>query len=498
MERIPVSESEYRILKLMAEHGVEPGREYTSEELASLLGVDRSGLEAILRLLASKGLVVLKEQIVEEYALTDEAKRYLGEGFPEEKLVKLLVEAGGELSVEDIRSRLGDQASIALANASKKGWIRIQGGKVVLVIDPARAVPEERGILEKVLAGGKLSSKEVKILKRRKLIDVYRKRVTLFSLPRSALDILNSVVIEVGALTRELIESGKWRSVKLREYDVTASPPRRLPGRLNFFAQFIEHIRDVMKELGFTEVEASPVELEFWNYDVLFQPQFHPARMPTDTFYLRSPSEGLLPTGLVDSVRRAHEEGIAGSTGWRYRWDPRRAARLILRSHTTAVSARILSVRPSPPFRYFSLGRVYRVENIDPKHLPEFHQVDGIASEDGVNLRWLIGMLSEFLERLGFREYKFRPAYFPFTEPSVEGYVRIRGAWLEILGAGLFRPEMLAALGIDYPVAAWGMGIERLAMALYGLDDIRQLYSTDVRFLASMPSRWWIYAGTEV
>jgi len=109
-----------------------------------------------------------------------------------------------------------------------------------------------------------------------------------------------------------------------------------------------------------------------------------------------------------------------------------------------------------------------------------------------------MGILSEFLERLGFREYKFRPAYFPFTEPSIEGYVRVKGQWLEILGAGMFRPEMLAALGIDYPVAAWGMGIERLAMALYGLTDIRQLYSADVRFLSTIPSRWWLYAGTQI
>ncbi len=498
MARISVSESEYQLLRLLEKKGIKPGKEYSTDEIADMIGMSRSSIEALLRLLASKGLVELRERVVEEYVLTDEARKYLEEGFPEEKLVRLLVRAGGELGVEEVNKVLGKEAGIALANASRKGWVKIQAGKVVLVIDPSRAVAEERAALEKIMRGERLSQQELRMLRRRKLVDVKRKRITLFSLPKSVPELLSSVVVEVGALTRELIESGRWRKVRLREYDVRAQPPKRLPGRLNFFAQFIEHIRDIMKELGFTEIEALPVELEFWNYDVLFQPQFHPARAPSDTFYLSSPSEAQLPEQLAENVRIAHEEGIAGSTGWRYKWDPRKAARLILRSHTTAVSARILSTRPSPSFRYFSIGRVYRVETIDPKHLPEFHQVDGIASEDGVNLRWLIGMLSEFLERLGFREYKFRPAYFPFTEPSVEGYVKIGETWLEILGAGLFRPEMLATLGVDYPVAAWGMGIERLAMALYDLRDIRQLYSTDVEFLASMPSRWWIYAGTKI
>ncbi|BEP17041.1 phenylalanine--tRNA ligase subunit alpha [Pyrofollis japonicus] len=498
MGAISVSESEYELLKIMASKKISPNKEYNTDVLAKILNIEKSRLEALLRLLASKGLVVLKEKIVEEYHLTSEAKRYISEGFPEEVLVKLLTEMGGEASVDAIRERLGDIAPIAIANASKKKWIRIEGGRVKLVVDPANAVADERKIIEKIMRGEKLDPSSIKLLKRRKLVEVHKKRVTIVELPEDPESLMKKVIVEIGALTRELIESGKWRSVRLREYNVEALPPRVLPGRLNFFSQFIEYIRDVMKELGFVEVEAPPVELEFWNYDVLFQPQFHPARSPTDTFYLKAPSAAELPKELVKKVAQAHEQGMGGSKGWRYKWDPRQAMRLILRSHTTAVSARILSTKPSLPFRYFSLGRVYRVENIDPRHLPEFHQVDGIASEDGVSLRWLVGMLSEFLERLGLTDYKFRPAYFPFTEPSIEGYVRIGSGWLEVLGAGLFRPEMLNALGIEYPVAAWGMGIERLAMALYGLRDIRQLYSNDIEFISSIPSRWWLYAGSKV
>lgn len=495
-ERVPVSQSELELLR-RAVGRVEPGRWYDLGELSGLLGVERSRLEALARLLASKGLLELREDLVEEYRLTSEAERYLREGFPEERLARVLHELGGEAPVEEVRQRLGREAGIALSNAARKKWVSIEAGRVRLLVDPSRAVAEERRLLEKLARGEKLEPAELRLLRRRRLVEAVKRRVTLARFPEDPGQLLEGVELEIGALTHELLSSGAWRGARLRPYDVAAEPPRLRPGRLNFFVEFIEHIRDVMKELGFVEVEAPPVELEFWNYDALFQPQFHPARRPSDTFYLARPRSGELP-GFWERVARLHEEGGSGSRGWGYRWDPSRAARLILRSHTTAVSARVLASKPSPPFRFFTIGRVYRVEKIDARHLPEFHQVDGIASEEDVSTSWLLGMLSEFLERLGFREYKFRPAYFPFTEPSIEGYVRIRGQWLEVLGAGMFRPEVLQGLGVDYPVAAWGMGIERLAMALYGLDDIRMLYSRDVGLVESMPVRWRIYAGSPV
>ncbi|ABM80736.1 phenylalanine--tRNA ligase subunit alpha [Hyperthermus butylicus] len=495
--KIPVSESEHKLLELLVGR-VEAGREYDTETLAELAGLDRSKVESLVRLLAEKGLVRLREETMEKYVATEEAKRYLREGFPEEKLVKILAGAGGEARLDELRNAMGQELSIALANATRKGWVEVRGGRVRLVVDPSKAVAEERKLLEKLEIGERLQPSEFRLLRRRRLVERLAERRTIVVFPEAPEKLLEQVVVEVGALTRDLIASGRWRTVRLRRYNVAAEPPRRRLGRLNFFVEFIEYLRDVMKEMGFQEVDDAPVELEFWNYDVLYQPQYHPARSPTDTFYLSNPSRGELPSELTPRVAEAHEKGLAGSRGWRYRWSQELAARLILRSHTTAVSARVLASKPRPPFRFFTIGRVYRVETIDPRHLPEFHQLDGIASEDGVSLRWLLGLLAEFLERIGIREYKFRPAYFPFTEPSVEAYVRVRDQWLEVLGAGLFRPEMLAALGIDYPVAAWGMGIERLAMALYDLTDIRQLYSHDVEFLENIPVRWWIYASSQI
>jgi len=497
-EKLAVSESEHRLLELMASRGLKPGR-YTVEQLSRLLGIERSKLEALVRLLAEKGLLVVEDENVAGYEVTPEALRYLKEGFPEERLVHYLVERGGEASIEDVRRALGDTYGIAVGNAARKGWVEVSGGRVKLSVEAGRAVAEERRLLEKLEKGDALSPKELSLLRHRRLIERVRRRHTVIHVAEDPAKLLGKVVVEVGALTHEMLRSGAWRHVRLRKYRVDVEPPRLRGGRMHFFVDFVEHIRDIMKEMGFTEVEAPPVELEFWNYDVLFQPQFHPARTPSDTFYVANPVVGELPDVIAERVKKLHEEGGEApggvSAGWRYRWSPEAAARLILRSHTTAVSARVLAEKPRPPFRFFTIGRVYRVEKIDARHLPEFHQVDGIAAEDGVSLRWLLGLLSEFLERLGFKEYKFRPAYFPFTEPSVEGYVRIGTAWLEVLGAGLFRPEVLHAVGVDYQVAAWGMGIERLAMALYAIGDIRHLYTRDVGFIEQLPVRWWLYAS---
>nr|MEB3859775.1 phenylalanyl-tRNA synthetase subunit alpha [Desulfurococcales archaeon] len=144
-----------------------------------------------------------------------------------------------------------------------------------------------------------------------------------------------------------------------------------------------------------------------------------------------------------------------------------------------------------PPVRAFTVDRVFRYDPVGPTRLPEFHQLDGIEGDYGYSFRDLLGTLASIAERLGLK-VKFKPAYFPFTEPSVEGYVRFPGGrWVELFGAGIFRPEVTRALGIDYTVGAWGMGVERLALAFYGLTDIRSLYTQDVDFIRSFHVRVW-------
>ncbi len=491
-DHIILSEGEKEFLERLAGK-IQPGREYSVEALAGIAGLEKSSVEALVRLLSSKNLASLRVVRREEWKPSREALAYLKEGFPEERLVSLLRKRGGEASIEDVRRELGDEiAEKALVNASRKKWVRIERGIIKLV--EATPLNEERRALENLVEKGEPPSPSMlKILRKRRLVERTERRETLVKFHYAPEEILEKALVTLGALTRDHIVSGLWRRAVLREYNVAAEPPRRYPNRLHFFREFIDFIKDVMREMGFVEYETGPVEIELWNYDVLFQPQFHPARSPTDTFYLETPSRGRGEEQIVERAKRIHEEK------WKYTWSEEKALRPILRSHTTPTSARILyALKPEPPFRYFTIGRVYRVETIDSRHLLEFHQLDGIASEDGISFSSLLGLLSEFFERIGIKEYKFRPAYFPFTEPSAEASVRIAGQWIEVLGCGMFRPEVLEAVGVDYPVAAWGMGLERIAMAVYGISDIRQLYTFDLERIKSTPIRWWVYAGSSI
>jgi phenylalanyl-tRNA synthetase alpha chain len=239
-------------------------------------------------------------------------------------------------------------------------------------------------------------------------------------------------------------------------------------------------------------------ESAFWDFDALFQPQDHPAREMQDTMYLKHPGSYPLPgeigyhgpgdSATVAAVRATHVDGgNTGSKGWRYEWSEARARQVVLRTHMTASSIRALAKDPRAPRKVFSLGRVFRRETVDATHLPEFHQVDGIIIDERANLASLMGTLRKFYERLGVPEVKLKPAFFPYTEPSVEVHIKWNGRWMEMGGAGIFRPEVTEPFGCTAPVLAWGLGLERLAMAVYGIASIKELYQADLEWLANVP-----------
>ena len=475
MERTPVSETEYRILRLLAEKHAGRG---PIEEIAERIGVDASTLHSVARLLADKGLVSLEVEEQDRLELTERGRQALEEGLPEEKLLSLLKERGGRIPVGEANRILGREAGVAIGLLKRAGALDIRDGELIL-LDEAKAVEQAsmiRRVLEEV-ARGRLVGEPGDALKRGLVRLVKVRRYILDA--ASAREALDRVEVEVARLDSEMLRSGMWRSVKLRSYDVTAEPPRVLPARIHFLTDFIEMLRDIMKELGFREEKGPIVELELFNFDLLFQAQDHPAREIHDTLWIKDPSQGSLDeySSLVERAARVHERG------WGYKWSPEIAARLVLRSQTTSVSARVIARRPRAPVRVFTIGRVFRSDVVDATHLPEFHQLDGIDGDNGYTFRDLLGLLEEVAERLGLR-LKFKPAYFPFTEPSVEGYVKLpNGKWLELFGAGMFRPEVLEMAGVDYPVGAWGFGIERLAAAYYGIPDIRLLYSRDIDYI---------------
>jgi phenylalanyl-tRNA synthetase alpha chain len=296
---------------------------------------------------------------------------------------------------------------------------------------------------------------------------------------------------QVTRLTSELLTSGEWRDVDLRPYDVTLDSKPVFAGKEHPLVRMLQQTRRAFFDLGFSEIVSPYVESSFWDFDALFQPQDHPARDMQDTFYVSRPARTQLPDdNLVDTVRRTHENGgDTGSEGWRYCWDREMAARPLLRTHTTATTARALAQDPNPPRKVFSVGVVFRRETVDYKHLPIFHQVDGIIIDEKASFASLLGTLSAFYTAMGFERFHFQPAFYPYTEPSVDVFVwsEAKEDWVEMGGSGVFRPEVTEPLGCKVPVLAWGLGLERLAMFRYGLSSIGELYRSQLSWLEETP-----------
>ena len=292
----------------------------------------------------------------------------------------------------------------------------------------------------------------------------------------------------IAEITPELLQGDSWKNAEFKPYDVSLKSATPLAGKPHPMQSLIERIRSIFLEMGFTEIEGNYVQTAGWNMDALFIPQDHPAREMQDTFYLSKPESIAIDDERLEQWKAIHEHGgDTGSIGWGGKFSKDIAQRGLLRTHTTVNTVKYIAENPNEPCRVFGIGRVFRNESIDRTHLPEFHQIEGIIMEPGANLPMLVTTLKTFYEKMGYPEVRVRPAYFPYTEPSLEVEVKWRGEWLELGGAGIFRPEVTEPLGCSAPVLAWGMGLERLAMLVLGLDDIRQLYISDLEWLKSQP-----------
>lgn len=288
-------------------------------------------------------------------------------------------------------------------------------------------------------------------------------------------------------LTRENLQN--WKELEFKEYNFKAKGAPVDAGHLHALLKVRKQFKDIFVQMGFEEMPTNNyVESSFWNFDALFQPQQHPARDSHDTFFLKVPSTTrTLPEDYVERVKRVHESGGYGSRGYNYDWKREEANKNLLRTHTTAVSSRMLyalAQKPFVPKKYFSIDRVFRNEAVDRTHLAEFHQIEGLICDRGLTLGDLIGVLEDFFSRLGMSKLRFKPAYNPYTEPSMEifSYHEGLGKWVEIGNSGMFRPEMLLPMGLpeDVRVIAWGLSLERPTMILYGIDNIRDLFGHKV------------------
>ncbi len=483
-----LSESDARVLRAISDGLNDP------EIIAQKLNMKVEAVRASADSLAESGLVKIKKSVQEIFSLTAEGQRYGNEGLPERRLLQEIASGKHMSELKDPNIKIG------LGWLRKKGWAAIQGGVIKPTGSAARGKDEE--VLESLLAGPKsgeiLDRSGLEALKSRGLVSSSKTKEWRYEATpegrRVASETCDAKAQSLTVITSGMIKSGDWdgnnlryngRLYHARPYDVTLPADRIYPGKKHPYQRLIDRMRGIMLEMGFSEIKGQVVQSSFWNFDALFQPQDHPAREMQDTFYLDSKAE--IPD--YSRVKEVHEHGGGiGSTGWGGCWSPEVASQEVLRTHTTGVTIKYLAEHPMPPVKVFGIDRVYRREAIDATHTPEFEQLEGVIMDEGVSFRHLLGFLKEFYLKMGFEEVRFRPGYFPYTEPSVEPEVFIDGlGWVELGGAGVFRKEVTAPFGIEQRVLAWGLGVSRVAMLKLGLKDLRLLYQSDIQWLRETP-----------
>lgn len=481
-----LSEIDSKVIKAIANGATSP------QEIAEETGAKVEAVRASADVLAEKRLVKVSKSTEEMATLTEEGRKYAEEGLPERRLLGMKGTSVSELKDPSLK--------IGLGWLKRKGWATIESGKIVHKGESP--LGEDEIALKILLQGPKdaseMDKKVLAVLKSRGLVSFSTSKSWSYEATlegaKAAAGIGEADAEMVAQVTPEMVKSGQWegncvllggKRYCARSYDVTLAAERIYPGKEHPYQRLIDKMREIMLEMGFTEIRGQIIQSSFWNFDALFQPQDHPAREMQDTFYLSTIAQ--IPD--FTKVKEMHEcGGNVGSTGWGGCWSPEIARQEVLRTHTTSVTIKYLADHPKPPVKAFGIDRVYRREAIDATHTPEFEQLEGIIMDKDVTFANLLAVLKEFYAKMGFEEVRFRPGYFPYTEPSVEPEVFIDGlGWVELGGAGVFRREVTAPFGIDYPVLAWGLGVSRVAMLKLGLKDLRLLYQPDIQWLRDMP-----------
>lgn len=430
-----------------------------ASQLSNKLDIKKDIIARLAYSLSKKGLVELSKEEELGLKLTEEGKEVKETGLPERNLLK------------ELPKRPDDLNTIALNWALKRKWVEIKNGKVVLLVKDPPETREES--LLKNFSELKYNDSEAKFLTKRK-----------WAKKKKEIDYVVSITEEgktaelsekTTQVTPEMLMGGKWKQKDFQSFLPNTPVPPFYAGRFHPLTDTIEKVRRVFLEMGFTEAKGPYVTSAFWNFDALFVPQDHPAREMQDTFYLEGEMD--LPE-ISDRVKDVHHEYWGG-------FDEKESKRRLLRTHTTAKSAELLT-HVKPPAKIFQIDRNFRNETVDYKHGAEFYQVEGIVVDKDANFNNLVGYLKNFFSKLGVPKIRIRPGYFPYTEMSAEVDVWFapKNSWMELGGAGIFRPEVVKPLlGQDVPVLAWGLGLGRVAMMNYGIDDFRKLYKSDLKTL---------------
>ncbi|CAG9772645.1 unnamed protein product [Ceutorhynchus assimilis] len=478
-----------RILKYLSEND-----EVNSLKLAEIFNEDHQKVVGALKSIQANGDLVIAEPVSEKnIELTEEGKLVAENGSHEANLYNLVPEEGTPQA--DLMKL--PNAKVGFSKAMSNGWVLVDKSANPPLVK--RKVPQIEDLVQeqlKLVASGdhsKLTDKEKADYKKRKLIqEIVVKSFLLKKGPEFSLSLQK---LETD-LTSDMLTSGSWKNLKFKEYnfDALGAPPSS--GFLHPLLKVRAEFRQIFLEMGFKEMDTTNyVESSFWNFDALFQPQQHPARDAHDTFFVSDPQRSdYFPEFYLQKVKTVHSKGGYGSQGYGYNWKLEEAQKNLLRTHTTAVSARVLykyaqmprliRKKNFVPLKLFSIDKVFRNETLDATHLAEFHQVEGVIADYNLTLGDLIGVFAAFFEKIGITQLQFKPAYNPYTEPSMEIFCFHPGLdkWIEIGNSGIFRPEMLLPMGLPEGVVviAWGLSLERPTMIKYGFNNIRDLVGPKV------------------
>jgi phenylalanyl-tRNA synthetase alpha chain len=440
-------------------------KEKNVKEIDSIAKIGEDGARRGIFFLSQKGLVEMKVKEKKSIMLTEKGKSALS-SLPDLKL----------LDCEGKNIREIDKGILPFLGPMKAfRFISVENGIIRVLAKDKAKYP----ILSGLKSPEKADKQIFEELKRRDYIEEKESKEISARITKQGMELKVSSGSELKEITSEIVKSGQMKFAKLNIVPETVEPAPS--GKIHPISTAIDKMKGIFVSMGFEEMEGNYIEEAFWNFDALFQPQDHPSRELADTFYIKGKSDLKdIPKDMISRAKAVHDQGWKGS------WDIEEAKKLILRTHTTVLSARTLAKRKKGKF--FAIGRVFRNEAIDFKHLAEFHQVEGIIADESVNFRQLLGILKSFYSRMGFDKIRFRPSYFPYTEPSleIEVFFEPRQEWIELGGAGIFRPEVCDILGCEYPVLAFGLSLERPLMMILETNDIRAFYNNDVDFLKSV------------
>jgi len=452
--------------------------ERVKQEHQKVIGAIKS-LESLGSLVKAEG------RNVKTWHCTDEGTQIAKNGSHEARLLKYLPKEGD--SVANVKKNFPN-ADIALGACLKKKWVQKKGDQIVPIVSDVEDTVQKE--IKLILDGqaSSLTAKQLTEYKKRKLIK--DKDVTVFNVTKDV-DFTTQITKQETLLTKEMLESGDWKNIDFKPYNFNSKgKAESRPGYLHPLMLLRSEFRQIFLEMGFTEMPTNSfVESAFWNFDALFQPQQHPARDCHDTFYISQPATALeVPKEYMEKVKKVHSEGGYGSSGYRYSWSAEEAYKNLLRTHTTAVSARMLHKIAKDGFKaakLFSIDRVFRNETLDATHLAEFHQIEGVVADYNLSIKHLIGIVKEFFKRIGIEKLRFKATYNPYTEPSMEvfSFHEGLGKWVELGNSGIFRPEMLRPMGLPEGVSVLGFGLslERPAMIMSGSSNIRELVGPRVK-----------------